>query len=106
MEPTPEEIRRLSHELLKKLAAEGKIIEGGWAGYRLIMDQRAGEVQINETRIAFFAGAQHLFASIMGILDPGREPTQKDLEQMSLIAKELENFAEEYKRKHGLTGRY
>jgi hypothetical protein len=43
------------------------------------------------------AGAQHLFASIMGILDPGREPTARDMARMSMIANELDAFTQEMK---------
>lgn len=100
------EIAKLARALTNKLAAEGKIMRGGWEGYKMLLDPRAGPVQLEETRIAFYAGAHHLFASIMNILDPGKEPTEKDLNQMSLINKELEEFIVEYKRKHGLEGRY
>jgi hypothetical protein len=59
--------------------------------------------QIRELRAAFFGGAQHLFGSIMGILDPGTEPTERDLRRMDLIAHELEAFIEEFKQTHGVT---
>jgi len=44
------------------------------------------------------AGAQHLFSSIMTILDPGDEPTEADMKRMELIAKEMAAFYEELKR--------
>jgi hypothetical protein len=37
-------------------------------------------------------GAHHLFTSIMTILEPGTEPTAKDLKRMDLIDKELRGF--------------
>jgi hypothetical protein len=46
-------------------------------------------------RLAFMAGAQHLFASIMAFLDPGTEETDADLRRMGLIADELEAFGKE-----------
>ena len=42
-------------------------------------------------------GAQHLFASMLGMLDPGVEETPDDMRRMELIARELETFAEELK---------
>lgn len=62
-----------------------------------VLPPNCSEVQITEMRKAFFAGAQHLFASLMGILEPGSEPTEKDLNRMSLIDTELRDFVNELK---------
>ena len=62
----------------------------------------APQIQIDEMRNAFFAGAQHLFASIMGILDPEAEVTEADLKRMDAIAGELQNFYNEFLTKHGM----
>lgn len=75
----------------RKLADDGKLIEAGWVGLKLAaIPKDAPQVQVDEMRLAFMAGAQHLFASIMGILDPGEEPTDADLRKMDLIAAELD----------------
>jgi len=47
-------------------------------------------------RNAFFAGAQHLFSSIMTILEPDAEPTEKDMQRMDLIDKELRAFINDF----------
>jgi hypothetical protein len=47
----------------------------------------------------FFAGAQHLFSSIVTILDPGEEPTDADIHKMDLIDRELQKFAREFELK-------
>jgi len=95
-------LRRLARELVDK----GKLIEAGFVSYRLTaMNPRAGKTQLEETRMAFFAGAQHLFGSIMGILDDDREPTAEDLRRMDVISDELKIFIAEFERKHGLAGR-
>ena len=52
----------------------------------------APAVQLREMQLAFMAGAEHLFSSIMGILDPGEEPTDADLSRMDLIHKELDDW--------------
>lgn len=81
-------------ELSKVLTDQGKIIEAGWTGYRMgVLPGDCSQVQIDETRLAFFAGAQHLFASMMSILDPGAEPTENDLKRMDLIHEELNQFS-------------
>ena len=82
-------LERLSRELTDK----GKLIEAGWVGLRLAaIPDDAPAVQLDEMRKAFFAGAQHLFSSIMTILDEDREPTDADLRRMGLISDELEAF--------------
>lgn len=90
----PGYLKRLS----VKLTDEGKLIEAGWVGLRIsIFPDGAPKDQLEEMRKAFFAGAQHLFASIMTILDEDREPTAADLKRMSLISDELETFGKQFK---------
>jgi hypothetical protein len=60
-----------------------------------VIPRDAPEVQINEMRLAFMAGAQHLFASITATQDPGDEPTDDDLRRMDLISAELNAFVDE-----------
>lgn len=86
-------LERLSRELTDK----GKMIEAGWLGLRIACElEDAPAVQLQEMRNAFFAGAQHLFSSIMTILDPEAEPTEKDLERMDLIDRELRAFINDF----------
>lgn len=94
--PDRAEIERIATELSKKLADEGKLIEAGWAGYRMIvLPPNAPQIQIDECRMAFMAGSQHLFSSIMNILDPGADPSTADLRKMDLIDRELRAFGRE-----------
>jgi len=83
------------------LTDEGKLIEAGWIAMRIAcIPDNASEIQLDEMRKAFFAGAQHLFASIMVVLDLGSEPTDKDMERMNRINDELSQFAEEFKLRY------
>lgn len=94
--PSREEIERIATELSKQLADQGKLIEAGWVGYRMyVLPPDAPQIQIDECRTAFMAGSQHLFGSIMNILDPGEQETEADLTKMDLIDKELRAFARE-----------
>lgn len=93
-----EKVRKVANQLTKDLAAQGKIIQGGWRSYEIIVLENAGDIQRSESRKAFFAGAQHLWASILVFLDPGVEETPADLKRMDLIQKELDDFVEEMKR--------
>ncbi len=103
---TNEEFENLCREFTDK----GKLIEAGFIGLQFAaIAPDAPPVQVEEMRMAFFAGAQHLFGSIMGILEPDAEPTEKDLERVSLINSELNEFIEQFKAHlqagHGRKGR-
>jgi hypothetical protein len=83
--------------LARKLVDDGLLIEAGWIGLRrACLPPDTGELQLREMRMAFFAGAQHLFVSIMAILEPDAEPTDNDLRRMDLIEKELERFIQKF----------
>jgi hypothetical protein len=79
--------------LTKRLADEGKLIEAGWVALRIqciALDAPAN--QLHEMRLAYMAGAQHLFASMIGMLDEDREPTEADMNRIDLVHQELEAF--------------
>lgn len=91
-----QEANRLATEISKRLADEGKLIEAGWVGYRmLVLPKNAPQIQIDECRMAFMAGSQHLFHSIAWMLDPGDDATDADERKMELIDKELRVFVKE-----------
>lgn len=76
----------------------------GWVGLRLACELvDAPPDQLREMRMAFFAGAQHLFSSIMTVLDPGEEPTDKDLQRMDLIHQELDAFIKDFALRYAPT---
>lgn len=97
--------RALHDAALKKLADHGRLIEAGFMAMRISMiAPDAPQLQIDEMRMAYMSGAQHLFASIMAVLDPGRDPTERDLTRMTLIHSELEAFRQEmFARARGAT---
>lgn len=86
---------------------KGLPISGGWASYKmLVMPKEAGAVQLEETRKAFFAGAQHLYSMIMHGLTEGSEPTETDLKRMQNIETELAAFASAFMRERdGVRGK-
>lgn len=94
---TDPRIERIAREVTKRLMDEGRIIEAGWVGLKLILE-RDGElppVQASEMRFAFMSGAYHLFSSVMSALDPDAEPTDADMRKMDRINAELERFKKE-----------
>ena len=88
--------RAFLERLSRELTDQGKLIEAGWVGLRLhVIPPNAPAEHLNEMRMAFFAGAQHLFTSIVTILEPGVDETENDLTRMDNINEELRAFAEE-----------
>ena len=70
----------------------------------MVIPNDAPQIQKDEMKNAFFAGASHLFTSIMSVLEPGDDPTEKDIKRVELISEELERYLAEFQVKHGLTG--
>lgn len=98
----PETIRTVT----ERLTDEGRLIEAGWRSLRYVaISKDASLRQLDDMRSAFFAGAQHLWGSIMTVLEPGSEPTSKDLQRFEQIERELDIFLAEFERKHGIRGR-
>jgi len=88
--------RQFLEQLSRKLADEGKLIEAGWEAMRIVMvPPNASAEQLDAMRMAYMAGAQHLFASIMSILEPGQEETEADMRRMDLIDQELQAVSKE-----------
>ena len=93
--------RQVMEKITRDLTDQGLLIEAGWVGLRMMsVPKDAPEIQVDEMRNAFFAGAQHLFASIMSMLDPGSDETPGDLRRMDQIDRELKKFIKEYSAKH------
>lgn len=98
--------RELVDRLTKELLDRGLLIEAGWIALKVVsVPPTAGPVQIEEMRNAFFAGAQHVFGSMMGLLEEGEEATKGDLHTLDLIKDELDAFIADFKarRLRGMT---
>lgn len=91
-------------KITKDLTDKGMLIEAGWIGFRMMaFDRNTPTEALDQHKQTFFAGASHLFSSIMdadGILEPGGEPTANDERRMGLINDELKRFVEEFRRRY------
>lgn len=77
-------------DFLKK---PGPRIEDAWEGYRrLVIDGRETGVDASDVELAFKAGAVVLFHTVLRMLDPGTEATDRDLHNMDRLNAELEAF--------------
>lgn len=82
-------------EATKRFTDEGKLIEAGFAAMRVLMLQHASPLQVSEMRLAYLAGAEHVWQSIMSIMDPGLQETENDLRRMDMIQKEIDSIRAE-----------
>lgn len=87
--------REFHDAVVKQAADEGKLIEVGFLALRAAMLPGASEAAVAAARRIYMHGAQHLFATILAVLDPGRDPTDADLNRMSLVDAELRAFAQQ-----------
>lgn len=98
-----ERIRKLTEAVSKEFVDKGLLIEAGFVSLMAAAyPPNVPKDQFDQLRLAFFAGAQHLFGSIMNFLGPGEEPTDDDMNRMDLIDKELRRFIVEFEEKHGM----
>jgi hypothetical protein len=98
-EQEKQHVHAIAERVTKELADSGQIIEGGWRAYLILTGMAsASDVQISECRKAYYAGAQHLFGSIMATLDSGTEPTEADLKRITLINEELDRWVQQFKK--------
>ena len=85
-------------------ADNGRIIEVGFDALReLAIAPDAPQAQIDEMRIAYMAGAQHVWASIMSILDHGDDETPGDLMRMAKMQAELDAWRQTLELRLGKT---
>lgn len=89
-------IRSAVDGVTRAAADGGSLIELGWAAHCAVfpISVQCQPMMMQQLKTAYYAGAQHLYASIMGAaLDPGRDETDGDLRRMAEIDAELNRWA-------------
>ena len=75
------------------------IIADLWKDYQTkVLPRNCSDIQLIETRKAFYAGAGALLNAIYNILEGGEEVTEQDLDVMDAIHNELQRFVMEMKK--------
>ncbi len=70
-----------------------KPIEKAWEEYRArVLPPDAPEIQVSETRLAFYSGAGTMFYGLAVGLDEDAEPTENDMAKMNAIDAELKEW--------------
>ena len=88
-------------EMARALIDDGKLIEAGFVGVRIAcIDPAAPPEQLHELRMFFFAGALHVFNSIMTMMGEGAETDAADFARLDKINKELQAFGKEFELHH------
>lgn len=91
--------RKKAEAMAQRLAGEGRAIEEGWRAYRQhCMPPDAGEIQVRETRFAFYSACSYVLDMLALSCDPGEDVTANDERRMELIGAELTRFEAEFKQ--------
>ena len=86
----------------QQLLDEGLLMEAGWVGLRRIINNHVSlsPDQLELLREAFFAGAVHVFTSVLRALDLEGEPTDADMRRMEMLDNELRKSDQELRLKY------
>jgi len=100
----PPKVSKLTNDqilqMTKSFADAGLLISAGWVGCQAALtNESTPRATVDKLRDAYFSGCQHVFNSIMGILDPGEEPTEADLNRLTLLADELEQWEKTFNKR-------
>lgn len=100
--PETHDEKLATHDALTEgLVDRGMLIEAGFAIYTAsFISAEVSPSEVRGRRDAFFLGAQHVFASLLAIVNDGlEEATSTGMLRMNQIESELEEFAAEFDRR-------
>ena len=85
--------KEIAAAINKAAVDNGKLIETGFDALQaLAIAKDAPQIQIDEMRLAFMAGAQHLWAAMLDFLEAGDDATPTDINRMQSIQDELDRW--------------
>lgn len=89
---------KVSQQLIK----DGKLLEAGWTALRVYGNlDHCTPQQLEEFRLVYLAGCQHLWASVISTVDEDSEPTEADMERMNQIGQEIESISPQLQLRFG-----
>lgn len=92
-------LRKTVDQVVRKLADDGRLIEGGFAAFRHItMPADAPPEAIESARTVFMAGAQHLWGCMFGMVDESDDASPDDMRRMTLVNNELETWYAQFEK--------
>jgi len=99
-------VTEVARQIQKKMADDGKILTGGFLAY-CVVNQITNESARLRAKDAYYAGAEHVFTTLMNALDPDtpdHEPTAADMQRMDKLWNEISAWQEEQKLKFAPSG--
>lgn len=86
-------------KLTKSLADQGLLVTAGWTACANMLTNESTPAKTEEKlRQAYFMGAQHVFASMINMVEEGDEITDKDMRRMEFLQIELQAWEAAYKK--------
>jgi hypothetical protein len=86
-------LEQAATDLTRVLTDKGKLIEAGFTAFaKFVISPDAPPIQLSEMRLAFMAGAEHVWSSMLNLLDEDKEPTADDMRRMEMIQREIDEW--------------
>jgi hypothetical protein len=99
---TRKDLSEAAAAISKKFVEKGKFVEAGFVALCIIsLPRNATSQQMAAWRVAYFAGAQHIFALLELLDHDDEEATPADLKMLDSVHTELEAFADSFRAAHG-----
>lgn len=96
--------RKQLDSIAKRLTDQGQPVAAGFVMAQMsgIVPAEATPEQVEQLRLMFMSGAQHLWGMIFSFLEAGSEETPNDMRRMSIVDSELTAFYNEMAAKRGM----
>lgn len=76
-------------DLTNRMADQGQIVAGGFAAYRETMILGASPETVAAHRLVWIAASDHLYSSMMLILNSESEPRDQEMRRMDILHAEI-----------------
>lgn len=87
-----DELDKLLNQTARGFAESGKLVEAGWQGFAHAFD--APPDKAGFLHFVFFAGAHHVYSSLIAMLMKDQEVTEADIDLYQKVGKEMHEFGE------------
>lgn len=91
-----EMIHEAGTALTKKLLDDGRLLEAGWHIFRgTMLPAGLAPQSLDRIRLAYLAGAEHVFSSMLSGMDEGDAETDAEIKRMENLSIEIAKAREE-----------
>jgi hypothetical protein len=89
--------------MARVLVDQGKLIEAGFAVLRNSMPPDTTPERVQEARLYYLAGCEHVWTTLHQVMDEDREPTDRDMQRMAKLQEEIDAARAELMLRFGKT---